>query len=620
MSNNETNYRRLFEDSPICLWDADYTEVKKYINNLKNEGIEDFREYFNTHPMDVVKLANSAKIIEVNNCTLQLYGAKNHDEFLNRLHEVFRVDSLPAFKEGFIALAEGKNVFEGESITYTLQGQPVFIKIKAIVSPGYEETFSKIIFSNIDITSLKESELALRESEEKYRTIIENIEDGYWEVDIAGNFTFFNDSLQKMLGYNHDDMIGMNNRQYMDKETAKNVYQTFNQVYRTGESTKAFDWELIKNNGTRRVVETSISLRKNFTGKILGFRGLIRDITDRKRDEQKLRESEHNYREILEKMQQGIIRYDNEGCITYVNPYMTKLLGYPKEEMLGKKWNIFIHKSEQELIEEENGKMRAGVTSNFEIALLTKVTRPTPVWINATPLFAKDGTYQGNFGVVSEISEFKKANELLIAQKRELSNNMHYFSDKLAKELETTQKYTEILHNQFNPAYAEKILEKTRGMEILLENSVVLADSQIIDPKENQNLTELVLNVAENIIPKTIQVKLDNLPNTQCDPGKVFQLFKNLFKNAVEHGSPSKIEVTRQDIENGIEILVNNDGNEIDPKIRSEIFQRGFSTKENSWGLGLTIVRYIGEAHNWKISLLDIPETSFRIFIPSESL
>jgi PAS domain S-box-containing protein len=99
--------------------------------------------------------------------------------------------------------------------------------------PIFDESDHLIGAVNIitDVTDRKQAEEALRESEERYRTILEDIEDGYFEVDIAGNFTFFNDSLCRMLGYTKDELMGMNNKQYMDKETAKKVYQVFNQVY-----------------------------------------------------------------------------------------------------------------------------------------------------------------------------------------------------------------------------------------------------------------------------------------------------------------------------------------------------------------------------------------------------
>ena len=82
-------------------------------------------------------------------------------------------------------------------------------------------------------------EKALRQSEEKYRTILESIQEGYFEVDLAGNFTFFNDSMCRITGYSKEELMGMNNRQFTDKETAKKVFQAFNKVYNTGEPTES---------------------------------------------------------------------------------------------------------------------------------------------------------------------------------------------------------------------------------------------------------------------------------------------------------------------------------------------------------------------------------------------
>ena len=136
-----------------------------------------------------------------------------------------------------------------------------------------------------DVTERKRAEEALQESEERYRSILDNIEDGYFEVDLAGNFTFFNDSLCKIMGYSRAEMMGMNNRYYMDKETSKKVYQAFNRVYTTGKANIAFDYKIIGKDGAEKVLESPVSLIRNADGVGIGFRGIARNITERKRAE-----------------------------------------------------------------------------------------------------------------------------------------------------------------------------------------------------------------------------------------------------------------------------------------------------------------------------------------------
>jgi PAS domain S-box-containing protein len=126
----------------------------------------------------------------------------------------------------------------------------------------------------------------LRKSEEKYRTILHSIEEGYFEVDLAGNLTFFNDAFVRWSGYSKEELMGINSRRYTDEETGKKIYQVFNEVYRTGESANPFDWEIILKDGTRRWIDTSVSLIRDSKGQPIGFRGIARDATQRKQMEE----------------------------------------------------------------------------------------------------------------------------------------------------------------------------------------------------------------------------------------------------------------------------------------------------------------------------------------------
>ena len=140
-----------------------------------------------------------------------------------------------------------------------------------------------------EIIDRVQAEEALRESEEKYRTILHGIDDIYYEVDLEGNLTFFNEPLCNMLGYSEDELMGMNNRQFMSERTAKRVYETFNKVYQTGKPSKTYDWEAIRKDGSIRYVELSVALIKDAEGKPIGFRGITHDVTERRKAEEQAR-------------------------------------------------------------------------------------------------------------------------------------------------------------------------------------------------------------------------------------------------------------------------------------------------------------------------------------------
>lgn len=189
----------------------------------------------------------------------------------------------------------------------------------------------------VDITERKRAEERLRESEERYRTILENIEDGYFEVDIAGNFTFFNDSACRMLGYSRAEMMGMNSRQYTDKENGKILYQAFNTVFRTGEPSQGVDYEIIRKDGAKLHIASSISLIRNTSGQPIAFRSIMRNITERKQAEEARKESEAKYYDFYNHAPDMYYSLDlATGTIQECNETFIRKTGYSKEELIGR--------------------------------------------------------------------------------------------------------------------------------------------------------------------------------------------------------------------------------------------------------------------------------------------
>ncbi len=137
-----------------------------------------------------------------------------------------------------------------------------------------------------DITDRLRVEKELRRSEEKYRSILESIEEGYYEVDLTGIFTFVNDSFCRIVGYPAHEIIGTSYRKLMDDHTAQRIFPVFNTVFKTGNPDKGVDWELIIQSGERRPIESSISLMRDSKGRPSGFRGVLRDISHRKEAEE----------------------------------------------------------------------------------------------------------------------------------------------------------------------------------------------------------------------------------------------------------------------------------------------------------------------------------------------
>jgi PAS domain S-box-containing protein len=127
------------------------------------------------------------------------------------------------------------------------------------------------------------AEKKMRESEKRYRSIIETTPDGYFEVDIDGNFTYFNDAMCDILGYSRVEMSGMNHIAYLDESESSKVMDALHHVYKTGEAVTALGWTLKRQDGSKRYVESSVSLITDPEGHPIGYSGFLRDVTERRR-------------------------------------------------------------------------------------------------------------------------------------------------------------------------------------------------------------------------------------------------------------------------------------------------------------------------------------------------
>ncbi len=252
------------------------------------------------------------------------------------------------------------------------------------------------------------AEDALRESEEKYRAIIENIQEGYHEVDIKGNFTFLNESMCKIIGYEREELLGMNNRQYADEENNRKVYQVYNRVYRTGESVKNFEWQIIRKDGDHRDIEVSISLIKDAGGNPAGFRGIVRDITERKRTEAELRKTHSLLSSITEGSTDAIYIKDIQGRYLLFNKEAARVTGKKQEEVIGKDdYFLFPDDEAKKVMDGDRRVMESGKVMTYEEVVTITDGKLTYLSTKGS-VYNDEGKVSGLFGIARDITERKR--------------------------------------------------------------------------------------------------------------------------------------------------------------------------------------------------------------------
>ncbi len=164
---NEARFRSLFEDSPISLWEEDFSELKVFIDDLLDSGISDLREHFENSPNDLEKCASLIKILNVNQTTLDLYQANSKEQLLGSVDKIFTKESDNTFIDELVALAGGKTWFEGEILNRKLDGTSFDCILSISIAPGSEESWKKVFISIIDITQRKELERQLEIANER---------------------------------------------------------------------------------------------------------------------------------------------------------------------------------------------------------------------------------------------------------------------------------------------------------------------------------------------------------------------------------------------------------------------------------------------------------------------
>jgi PAS domain S-box-containing protein len=236
-------------------------------------------------------------------------------------------------------LANDLIIFVSRDVTERVIAEEEILQSRMLLETQVQERTRELAEANEalrrEIAEKQQKEDALRESEKRYRNILESIEDGYFEVDLSGTMTFFNASLCDITGYTSQELSGMNNRDYTEPETAKRMFEVFNRIYRTGEASKIDDYEVIKKDGSKCVMELSTSLMRDPSGEAVGFRGIARDVTEREKMKYQLEESEKKYRDIIQNMEEGYYEVDLKGNFAFFNGAMSKILGYSPEELMG---------------------------------------------------------------------------------------------------------------------------------------------------------------------------------------------------------------------------------------------------------------------------------------------
>ena len=308
--------------------------------------------------------------------------------------------------------------------------------------------------------SAPDMESAERLSNERYKAFIENINEGVYETDIHGNFLYFNHSLSHVFGWPREEIQWQNFSKFMDREHQQAALDVFEQIYQTGRGVSELSWEIIDREGHTRIIELSASLITNKVGEKIGFRGIARDVTEKIKAQEALRESEfryqcqyeasrvaeERYRTLLDFVPYPMVVFTLDGEVDYLNPAFTETFGWTLEELMGKKIPYVPPELEEEARESIKRLFQEKIIQRFETRRLTKHGRILDVIIRGAVYSKNENEPGGELVILRDISREKRIariNEGLLRISQalpeypDLGGLLDYISDEIKRLLNT---------------------------------------------------------------------------------------------------------------------------------------------------------------------------------------
>ena len=577
------------------------------------------------------KIDDDLILIDFNNQAKEITDGKIINYVGIKASELY--NSQPEILNDFFqCMKERKQIFREMNYQYQSTGrEKVLFVIYDFIPPNLVLVHTK------DITEQKKGEEKLRESEIHFRSIVENSHDGILIVNDNYQFTYINNEWCQILGYSYDEIIGQDFRNFLDEESKKLVADRYIRRQRGEEVPPRYEFNVVRKNGERRRVEIISTVNTELRGGITTIAQIL-DITERKKIEQKLKESEKKFRRIFEDSPFSIVLVNLKGKIIDCNPATEIYSGYKKDELINKDFRDlslihpkFLHPLQETFYRFLKGKK----TYNTDIQMYKK--NGDLIWVNlqASQVKLKDKTF---FQVIiHNITKQKKADLVIREQIRrleELNQIQKEFITRASHELKTPlmsiSGASELLIDVYNDKLDKNALEmleiiqrNKQRLEYLINDllDIVHIDSKKLKlNRQSYNICKIIREVSTELkyFVKKSEINLTlELPESvmlNVDKIRFEQVILNLLLNAVKNTpANSNIKIVVNHNGKNVNISVSDTGiglteheiNKLFTKFgKIERYGNGLEFLDiQGSGLGLYISKEIIELHGGHISV-----------------
>ncbi len=645
LATSRDRYQRIFNSTTVSLWEEDFSPAKALIDRLKEQGVQDFQAYFNSHPEVVATVSRNIIIRDVNERTLALYGARDKEELLGSLDKIITPETLPMMARQLVAMAAGQRSFEVEGINRKLNGELIHIHLSVNLQEG-ERPFESVLVSIMDISDRKRSEQALVESESRFRGAFDNVAAGTALISLDGRFNRVNPTLCKLLGIPADTLRNTPWESYLAAEDLASHREALDSLYAGKTNTLQMELRLCPAEGEGLWVLMTASLVRAANQTPLHLICQMQDIHQRKQTERDLRTSEERYRQFYDDDPSGVYIAEPGGRILTCNPAFMRIFGFRSTEHALVTNLAALYPSRdnrqaflKQLIAEKR-------LENYAVEMQRLDGQPVHVRINAIGIFDESGQLTGIRGYLVDMTRQQNLEkQLLHAQKMEAVGTMaggvaHDFNNLLMGILGNAS----LLRMDLPPDHPNQ--ERLEIIETHVRSGSDLTRQLLGFAKGGKyevvptNLNHLIRDNARMFGRTRKEVRIetrfaDTLGTVEVDRSQMDQVFYNLYLNAwqaMDKGGRLTIttrnvtltttEVSAHEIPPGdyIHVSVADTGAGIPTENLARIFDPFFTTKTLSRGTGLGLASVYGIIKNHQ-GMIDVESnpgrgTCFHIHLP----
>ncbi|MBN1288358.1 MAG: PAS domain S-box protein [Actinobacteria bacterium] len=595
---------------------------------IKLKGLGEFYQILVENTSDVIFISNGeGKVKYISPSVEEVLGYKPSELEGKSAFEIVHPEDLPTLMTKFYDSEPGVPIRSLEHRVLHKDGTWKYFDAIGTNLLGNPAVAGNVIHSR-EITERKNVEKALRESKELYKTLMETSPDAVTVTDLHGKITNVSFRTLEMYGTeNIDDLVGKNVFETISPRDRERARHFSKETYRQGFS-RNVEYTLLRKDGTEYIVELNSTLLRDDEGDPKGFITIIRDITERKKTEEDLREREHLLRVITDNMLDIIIYFDYEGFVKYVSPSLETVLGYDLEESVGD--NIMgmleiVHPEDREHFQTSMEKGLATPTEQ-RIQYRMRNAEGNYVWLESigNPLIGADSKFEGIVITIRDFSKRKEAEETLLKINAELNGYAHTVSHDLKSSVSAmllgAETLKEILPQIEGDETRYKVKEIAETMSSsaerscsLIENILSLAEAGQV-PREisEVNVGRIVRQVLEEISgeirKREVRVRMDpELGTINANSTQIYQLFSNIIINAVKHNSnpdPSlRISYSGKDEEGLHRYKIKDNGPGIPPGEFEKIFLPFYRGDSSTTGIGLATVDKIIQVYHGKVNV-----------------